>query len=75
MLNPKEAWEELKLRCDGMSAAETTRFREVLAGWEDWSAAEVNALSVPGELGKPAQALERWGGNGIANEVFSIRGA
>ena len=47
----------------------------MLAGWEDWSADEVNALSVPGELGKPAQALERWGGNGFANEVFSIRGA
>ena len=44
-----------------MTAAEITRFREVLAGWDDWSAEEVNALSVPGELGKPAQALERWG--------------
>lgn len=75
MLNPKEAWEALKTRCDGMSAAEVTRFREVLAGWEDWSADEVNALSVPGELGKPAQALQRWGGNGLSNDVFSIRGA
>ena len=62
MLNPKEAWEALKPHCSGMTAAEITRFREVLAGWDDWSAEEVNGLSVPGQLGKPAQALERWGG-------------
>ena len=62
MLNPKEAWEALRPHCSGMAAAEITRFREVLAGWDDWSAEEVNGLSVPGQPGKPAQALERWGG-------------
>ena len=71
MLNPKEAWEALKPHCSDMTAAEVTRFREILAGWEDWSAEEVNALSVPGELGKPAQALGRWGGAGLSNHVVS----
>ena len=63
MLNAKEAWEKLKPLCEGMSAEEVTRFREVLAGWGDWSADEVNALSEAGRLGKPAQALERLDGD------------
>ena len=71
MLNPKDAWEALKPHCSDMSATEVTRFREILAGWEDWSADEVNALSVPGELGKPAQALGRWGGAGLSNHAVS----
>ena len=70
MLSPKEAWESLKSHCSGMSAAEVTRFREILAGWEDWSADEVNALSIPGEMGKPAQALERWGDTKLNNHVI-----
>jgi len=62
MLNPKEAWEALKPHCKGLTAIELGRFREVLAGWSDWSGEEAMSLSVRGELGKPAQALESWGG-------------
>jgi hypothetical protein len=65
MLNPKEAWEGLKPFCSMLTATELDRFREVLAGWSDWSGDEATALSVPGELDRPTQALKAWGG-GIA---------
>lgn len=69
MLTPKEAWDDLKPHCQGMTGTEITKFREVLAGWSAWNAAEVNALSVPDALGKPAQALERWGDIPLATSV------
>jgi transcriptional regulator with XRE-family HTH domain len=62
LLTPREAWEKLKPLCDGMSANDISRFREVVAGWEDWNAEEVNRLSVAGDLGLPAAALDRLGG-------------
>ena len=52
-----------------MTGTEITKFREVLAGWSAWNAAEVNALSVPDALGKPAQALERWGDVTLATSM------
>jgi hypothetical protein len=73
MLNPKEAWEALKPHCAGLNVAELNRFREVLAGWSDWDAEEVNALSVPGELGRPAQALEDWCGKGNSFTAYLAR--
>ena len=62
LLAPREAWEKLKPLCEEMNAAEISRFREVVSGWEEWSAEEVNQLLVGGKLDKPSQALDRLGG-------------
>lgn len=62
MLPPGEAWEALKPHCSNMSRAQVERFREVLAGWSDWSVEEIEQLSPEGELGIPAQALNALGG-------------
>lgn len=67
LLTPVEAWDKLKPHCKGMSAAEITKFREVLAGWADWNADEANALSVIGHLGKPAQALAAMGATDVSH--------
>ena len=47
--------------------------REILAGWDDWSLDEINSLSIPGRLGKPAQALQRWGGTPMVDDALSER--
>jgi hypothetical protein len=62
LLSPAEAWSALRPHCEGMSAAQVDRFKDVLSGWGDWSVDEVTELSVAGELGKPAAALQRWNG-------------
>lgn len=73
MLNPREAWEALKPHCSMLNATELDRFREVLAGWSDWSGDEATALSVPGQLGRPAQALNAWGGGTVTVSPIAIR--
>ena len=73
MLNPRDAWEALKPHCTMLSATELDRFREVLAGWSDWDADEATCLSIPGELGRPAQALHAWGGDTPTISPISIR--
>lgn len=68
---PKEAWDDLKPHCAGLlSISEITRLREVLSGWGDWTVEEVIAQSVPGQLGRPAQALERWSGTKLTMSQF-----
>jgi hypothetical protein len=62
MFSPKEAWDSLAPHCSTMSSEEIARFREVLAGWSDWSGEEATALSAPGQRSKPARALDNWGG-------------
>jgi len=64
MLNPREAWEALAPYCTALSPAERDSFRKVLAGWADWSGEEATALSVPGQEGRPTQALASWA-NGL----------
>ena len=62
MLSPAEAWQKLEPLCDNMTAAQVEKFRSVLSGWSDWTAAEINELTPPNdELGYPAQALDRLG--------------
>jgi hypothetical protein len=73
MLSPREAWDGLRPHCKDMSSEEVARFREVLAGWSDWSGEEVTALSVPGQLGKPAQALEDWGDGNLTISLRPLR--
>ena len=73
MLNPRDAWEALKPHCTMLNATELDRFREVLAGWSDWDADEAMSLSVPGELGRPAQALHDWGGDIPTVSPISLR--
>jgi hypothetical protein len=73
MLNPRDAWEALKPHCTMLNATELDRFREVLAGWSDWDAEEAMSLSVPGELGRPAQALHDWGGDIPTVSPISLR--
>jgi hypothetical protein len=65
MLSPAEAWESLRTHCNDLNADERARFREVLSGWATWSGDEVTDLSVPGQLGRPAQALEDWAGGNM----------
>ena len=72
MLSPKEAWEALKPHCTMLNASELERFREVLAGWSDWTGEEATALTPPGQLGKPAQALDTWGG-GLTIATIPLR--
>ena len=71
MWEPADAWEKLSALCDGMSAEQKARFREVLAGWSGWSAEEVNELSTADGRGLPAQALDRLG-NGLLPNTLGI---
>jgi hypothetical protein len=73
MLSPKEAWDALKAHATMLNASELDRFREVLAGWSDWSGDEATALSVPGQLGRPAQALSAWSGDSATIRLLSVR--
>ena len=73
MLSPAEAWDSLAPYCESFNADELARFREVLSGWAVWSGEEATELSVPGQLGRPAQALEDWGGGNMTISLRPLR--
>lgn len=73
MLSPAEAWESLATHCKDLNADERARFREVLSGWAVWSGEEVTNLSVPGQLGRPAQAIEDWAGGDMTISLRPLR--
>lgn len=76
MLSPKEAWEQLKVhaQAEGMTTPQIERFREVISGWDNWDAEEVNALAPYGEFGAPGRALRRLSGGGEV-EVLAVPGS
>ena len=73
MVSPAEAWESLVPYCESFNADELARFREVLSGWAVWSGEEATELSVPGQLGRPAQALEDWAGGDMTISLRPLR--
>lgn len=76
MLSPKEAWEQLKVhaQAEGMTTHQIERFREIVSGWDTWSAEEVNALAPYGEFGAPGRALRRLSGGGEV-EMLAVPGS
>jgi hypothetical protein len=59
-LAPPEAWATLEPILSHLTAVDRNRFREVLSGWSNWSAAELNTMPSNATDGETTYAPELW---------------
>lgn len=60
LLPPAQAWRELEGHCQALSAKHRDQLRNVLSGWEQWSADDWEAISGQEDADPVASALAAW---------------
>lgn len=60
LLPPAQAWKELEKHCDALTPKQRDQLRNVLSGWEQWTAEAWEAVASDDDADPVATALAAW---------------